>query len=192
MSENNHVQPPMQPAALHLTDAQFTDLLLGTIPPAVIAHLESCPQCAEESQRVAGAIGSFAQQSRLWAERRAAAQRPTRRAPFAWLGIPIGPLAWVAATLMLVAGFSLLRRAQHPASAPQTTQAVAVIQPAPAAAPATAGVTPASLKADNELLSAIDGELTDTDSSGVQTNVQTYLTVGSHSARTHSAKGLSN
>lgn len=204
----------------HLTDEQFTDLLLGAIPPAVIAHLASCPQCTEESQRVAGAIGSFAQQSRLWAERsttahsttarsttarRTTARRtasrpahmPTRQAPFAWLGIPIPPIAWVAATLMLAAGLSLFHRAEHTASAPRQQVAVAARQgtaPATSATPIVtpASVAPATLKADNELLSAVDGELTGADSSGVQTSVQTYLTVGSHSARTHSAKGISN
>jgi hypothetical protein len=190
-----HPQSAAQLLVVHLTDEQFTGLLLGAIPPMVIAHLEACTQCAEEAQRVAGAIGSFAQQSRLWAERRAGsrpAQASTRQTPLAWLGIPIAPVAWVAATLALAVGLGIARRAEHTASAPQTNQTIAAVQPAPAAAPATAAVTPTTLKADNELLSAIDGELTDTDSSGVQTNVQTYLTAGGHPARAHSTQGISN
>ena len=86
----------------HLTDAQFTDLLLGTIPHAVTAHLEACPQCAEEAHRVSGAIGSFAQQSQLWAERRAAARpmlQPACQPLLSWLD---RPAAWSAAAATLV------------------------------------------------------------------------------------------
>jgi hypothetical protein len=177
---------PSNQTIVHLTDAQFTDLLLGTIPPAVIAHLEACPHCAEEAQRVSGAIGSFAQQSRLWAERRAAA-RPaqTRQLSLAWLRVP--PIAWVAATLTLAAGIGLFHRAQHHASATQT-QTIAAVQPA-SARPAPAAITSATLKADNELLSAIDGEL----SADAAPSASAYgLTVSHHPARSQPATGISN
>ena len=99
----------------HLTDEQFTDLLLGTSPAAVTAHLSACPQCAQEAQRVSGAIGSFAQQSRLWAERRAAAAPPLHardwQPAFPWLHIPTSPQAWAASgspvALALGIGISL-------------------------------------------------------------------------------------
>jgi hypothetical protein len=171
------------PPVVHLTDAQFTDLLLGTIPPAVSAHLESCPHCAEEAQRVSGAIGSFAQQSRQWAERRVAArpaQTSARSVSLAWLRAPIPPVAWIAATFLLVAGLGLAHRAHHRVLPPQT---VAAVHPAPAV------VAPATLKADNELLSAIDGELSDTDLSGAQTY---SLNANRQSTRAHSTKGISN
>src|ERR1035441_2887353 len=85
-----------------LTDEQFTDLLLGTSPAAVTAHLSTCPQCAQEAQRVSSAIGSFAQQSRLWAERRAASLPMHSRdwqPALPWLHIPTKPQAWAAAGL---------------------------------------------------------------------------------------------
>jgi len=169
----------------HLTDAQFTDLLLGAIPPSVIAHLESCPQCAEEAQRVSCAIGSFAEQSRLWAERRAAsrpAHASARATPLAWLGVP--PIAWIAATVALAVGLGIARRASH--SAPPT-QPVAAVQSAPAVAPAA--VTSATLKADNALLSAINGEL----SADAAPSASAYgLTASHHSARSQPATGISN
>jgi hypothetical protein len=188
MNSSNQDQTPMQPApahlpVVHLTDAQFTDLLLGAIPPTVIAHLETCPQCAVEAQRVSGAIGSFAQQSCQWAERRAAArptQMPARPASLAWLRAPIPPVAWIAAIFLLVAGLGFAHRAHHRVLQPQT---VAAVQPAPAV------VAPATLKADNELLSAIDGELSDTDLSGAQTY---SLNANRQSTRAHSTKGISN
>jgi hypothetical protein len=183
------VQPAAPPAPVHLTDEQFTGLLLGAIPPAAIGHLESCRQCAEEAQRVSGAIGSFAQQSRLWAEGRVAAgpaQKQGRPASLAWLRTPIPPVAWVAAIFLLGAGLGLAHRARHRASSPQI---VAVVQPALAGPAAPAAVAPATLKADNELLSAIDGELSDTDISGTQTY---GLATSRHPARAHSSKGVSD
>jgi len=180
---------PSNQAQAHLTDTQFTELLLGTIPPAVIAHLETCPQCAEEAQRVSGAIGSFAQQSRLWAERRAAsrsARMPARQTPLAWLGIPVAPVAWIVATLALAAGLGIARRAERVAP---STPSIAAVQPAPSRTAAPATVTSATLKADNALLSAINGEL----SADAAPSASAYgLTASHHSARSQPATGISN
>ena len=41
---------------LHLTDEQFTNLLLGAEPAGVQAHLMECAACREESERVSGAM----------------------------------------------------------------------------------------------------------------------------------------
>ena len=146
----------------HLTDEQFTDLLLGTIPSSVTAHLQACPECADEAQRVSGAIGSFSQQSRLWAERRAAAGRaanamPAHQPVLSWFDRPI---AWTAAAAALaiaaVVGVGVesgSARKGHPVDGQQQT---AQIQPAPVV---TAATPKADLNADNNLLAAIDEEL---------------------------------
>jgi hypothetical protein len=146
--EPNLSQDPRQP---HLTDEQFSELLLGAKPAPVQAHLGACAECAAEAERVAGAIGSFEQQTRLWAERRAAAlpvlvagQRPSLLWPFR-------PQAWAAAAAAIALAASVSLTAHTHRSQPAPVQ-VAEMQPA-------AAVTPATLKADNELLSAIDGEL---------------------------------
>jgi len=176
----------------HLSDEQFTDLLLGTIPPSVTAHLDACQPCAQEAQRVSGAIGSFEQQSRLWAERRAATrpvQAPATQPLLAWLRA--GSTAWyaTAAALILatVVGLGIAHRSapavaiQQPIQQPAQQQ-VAAIQPAPQ-------VSPATLKADNELLSAIDGEL----SADAVPPANLYgLRIGTHAARTKSLKRMSN
>jgi hypothetical protein len=138
-----------------LTDEQFTDLLPGTSPAAVTAHLSTSPQCAQEAQRVSSAIGSFAQQSRLWAERRAASLPMHSRdwqPALPWLHIPTNPQAWAAAGLAvaLALGKGISLRVDH--VRPVERQVAAKLQPAVA-------VSPTTLKSDNALLTAIDGEL---------------------------------
>jgi hypothetical protein len=166
----------------HLTDEQFADLLLGANPSSVQAHLKACPQCAEEADRVSGAIGSFAQQTRLWAERRAASQpilAPQRQPVFEWLH---RPGAWTAAALAIAvaAGIGVSIRHQQPA---QPQVAIAHTQPA------SPQLTPATIKADNELLSAIDGELRADES----TSASTYgLDVNARSAKARASKRISD
>jgi hypothetical protein len=147
----------------HLTDEQFTDLLLGTIPATVTAHLQACAVCAEEAQRVSGAIGSFSQQSRLWAERRAATSRAANMTPahqpvLAWFGRPMALSAATAAlAIATVLGIGvetgIIHRGQQVAAQPQQ---IAHVQPAPAM---PANTPNADLSADNNLLAAIDEEL---------------------------------
>ena len=169
----------------HLTDEQFTDLLLGTSPAAVTAHLSACPQCAQEAQRVSGAIGSFAQQSRLWAERRAASL-PVRgcesRPAFPWLHIPTNQQAWTAAGLAvaLALGIGISLRVDH--VRPVERQVAAKLQPA-------AAVSPTILKSDNALLTAIDGELRADESA---TSGMYGLSGSSHGVRSRSPKRISN
>lgn len=171
----------------HLTDQQFSDLLFGANPPAVKAHLEACEQCAEEADRFTLALGSFEQQSRLWAERRAASQPilvSHRQPAFPWLH---RPQAWTAAALAiaLAAGIGVAVRNDifgHKDRPRAAQQQLATAQPAPA-------VSPATLKADNELLSAIDGELR----SDASAPAAMYgLTATSRSARTQAPKRIAD
>ena len=166
----------------HLTDEQFTDLLLGTSPSAVQAHLKVCSQCNEEAERISGAIGSFAQQTRLWAERHAASHPvliPRRQPVFEWLH---RPRAWTAAVLAMAvaAGIGVSIRNNHQRPAPK--QAVITHR---TVAPQ---LTPATIQADNELLSAIDGELRADES----TSASAYgLNISSRSTRNRASKRIS-
>ena len=140
-----------QTQTAHLTDEQFTDLLMGENPPTVREHLGVCAVCAQEAERFSGAIGAFQQETRLWAERRAASQpRLTAdcQPAFAWWQ---RPQAWTAAALgiALAAGVGVSIHNSHERIVQE--QAVTKL-PTPV-------VTPETLKADNELLAAIDGEL---------------------------------
>lgn len=210
MNENmNRNHPHLD--AVHLTDEQFADLLLGATPAPVQQHLVSCPECSTEAERVAAAIGSFEHESRLWAERRAASQpalAAQQSLSSSWLGIA-RPQAWVAAALAVAVGIAAAISTRHR----QSQQTAAVVQQTPqiAAQPAAsnvmeaqqitsvaapestttfraAHVTPARLKADNQLLSAIDGELR-ADSSPANLF---GLDVTSRSLRTSASAGVSN
>jgi len=182
----------------HLTDEQFAELLLGANPSAVQEHLKACVQCAEEAERVSGAIGSFERHTRLWAERRAAARpalAPARPPVFAWL---YRPQAWTAAALALAlaVGVTITARNHRSAAAQagvaQTAAAPAmqtpavpapVVQSTIARSESAPRVSPATLKADNDLLSAIDGELR----ANEPTAASTYgLNVAAHGIRTRS------
>jgi hypothetical protein len=171
----------------HLTDAQFSELLLGTKPTAVRAHLEACTQCSDEAARVSLALGSFEQQSRLWAERRAASQPilDSQRQPiFPWLH---RPQAWTAAALAiaLTAGIAVTVRNDISARKDQpraVQQQIAIAKPVPALSPST-------LKADNELLSAIDGELRADESAPA---TMYGLTSTSRGVRTRVSRKVSN
>lgn len=167
--------------ANHLTDEQFTDLLLGTNPAAVQEHLKACSACAEEAERVSVAIGSFQQHSRIWAERRAATRPilvPARPPAFEWL---YRPQVWASATLTIAIAVGVGVTANN--------HRVPVVQPQIATTQSAPVVTPATLKADNDLLSAIDGELRADES----TPASAYgLTTAAHEERSRSAKRMIN
>ncbi len=176
----SHLDSQTSRLTSHLTDEQFADLLLGTKTPAVRAHLDTCPKCSQEAERMSTAIGSFQQLSSAWAERRAATAEPLRAADARRFSWSHRPLAWSAAALViaLTAGFGISRHADHPQ---QAQQPVALVEPAV--------VPKATLQADNQLLSAIDGELRTNES----TATGMYgLSAPSHEARTKSVRRLTN
>jgi hypothetical protein len=165
----------------HLTDEEFAGLLFKCAGPSVAEHLASCAVCAAEADRVSGAIGSFSQQSRLWAERRAASrpmQDYARPTVYSWLRIPRAAMACAAAALVIAAGAGI--DLTHRGERAVAVQSVASSEPNPA-------ITPATLKADNELLSAINGELDTAPSASAY-----GLAVSRHSSRTRPAKGITN
>jgi hypothetical protein len=184
----------------HLTDEQFTELLMGSRPAWVQAHLMECATCREEAERVSGAIGDFAQQSLLWAERRAVArsvQVVERQPAYAWL---LHPQAWVAgalATALAVGiGITLHREHMQPeqqavatAQANATKTQAAEVQPVAVKVQAETKITHSTLKADNALLTAIDGELRADET----TPASLYgLEATSYGTSTKSAKRTSN
>jgi len=213
----------LKQAGSHLTDAQFTDLLLGEIPSAVTAHLDACARCAEEAQRVSSAIGSFEQQSRLWAERRASTQpvqTPSRSPLLGWLHLPASSSAWSTAAVAVVLalsvgiglGFEFIHHTPETAAvapAAATTQSSAIqaatvqtaaaqpapeISQAPTVRTAASGsrpthVTPA-VKSDNDLLAAIDGELSA--SAAPSPSFYGLTTVSGHRASSRAVKGIAD
>jgi hypothetical protein len=166
---------------VHLTDEQFAELLLGAEPAAVREHLAACAQCSAEAEQVGGAIGSFERESRLWAERRAATaiEVGERQPGWAWLQRPQG---WMAAAVVVIAMAAGVGVTVHSERQPGVAQPVAKVATAPE-------VSAATLKADNELLAAIDGELRAEDS----TPASVYgLAAGSRGGRAKAQKRISN
>jgi hypothetical protein len=184
---NRSAAPEPGLSSAHLTDAEFTDILLGAAPPSVSAHLAVCPACAEEAKLFSNAVVSFEQQSRLWAERRASthsrqASAPSRFTP--WLP---NPAAWSTAVAALVVAVVLgLTHKAHPTAVlPQPDRqpaAVAAAQPAPE-------LPAAKIKEDNQLLSAIDGELSASDA---QLTTTYGLTADSAAGRSRTSRRISN
>jgi hypothetical protein len=163
---------------LHLTDEQFTGILLGEASAAVLAHLGACSQCAAEATRVESAVGNFKHQSQLWAERRAATRPPiagSRQHETLWAG---RRTAWTTAALGLVlaacAGLGIHKDRRLIAASSENAQ----LRP-------SAQLSSATLKADNDLLSAIDGELRADES----TSLSSYnLSATSHTDTTKTAR----
>jgi hypothetical protein len=172
-------EPNLDP---HLTDEQFTELLLGAVPPSVAAHLECCAVCKREAAQISTAIGSFEAESRLWAERRAAtrpALQPTHMPGWAasWLPRPAAlATAVVIVAVVIVGAFGISHRIAKPTAAPAEGSGQAVVSEVQPIQP----VPTSTLQADNELLSAIDGEL--------RWNDQSPATVYGLKSETHAAQ----
>jgi anti-sigma factor RsiW len=166
--------------SLHLTDEQFTEVLLGGESAFVHEHLANCEQCAANAARITTSIDDFKQQSRLWAERRAAthtALPSPRQRQHLWAG---RPLAWTAATLaILFAGGTGIRIHMDRTSAASSGSAQAQASPP---------VSQTTLKADNDLLSAIDGELRVDDSASVSSY---SLTANAQTSRKKTRRSVS-
>jgi hypothetical protein len=136
----------------HITDGQLTDLMLGSASNEVKAHLKSCATCADEAAQFSFAVGSFEQESRIWAERQAAttpAVRPESQSSAGWLHIPA---AWGAAAVAIAIGITLgvTHTGVHPDAQVAGSAATTAV---------ASQVSADTLKADNKLLEAIDGKL---------------------------------
>jgi hypothetical protein len=141
---------------LHLTDDQFAELVSGAPPASARSHLAGCPACAAEAAEFRNAVTGFSQQSKLWAERRTATHPALNASPLPALTWTMRTTGLAAALLALIVtvGVNIERHQAGPLATSQ--QDVHTIAAAP--------VSAATLKADNDLLSAIDGELRVTDS----------------------------
>ncbi len=140
---------------LHLTDAQFSDLLAGaTLDSRSEAHLAACSLCRAEAETVSGSLAEFNNFSVVWAEREAPRRvRTPSRWALRWGAHPAWNAGVVAAAAAVVFTVGL--------HLPQHTAPAAVATPAMGEA---TGAMPsgAELAEDNRLLSSIDQELSST------------------------------
>jgi anti-sigma factor RsiW len=140
-------------ASAHLSDEKFSDILAGETSAEVQAHLAACAECSAEAARLSQAFADFSVQSRTWAERRAATQpRLSANRGKDTNSLPASRL-WAATlcALALVFAAGTATRLRHHGSV-LPANATATVFKAP--------VSPETLKSDNALLSAIDGEVT--------------------------------
>jgi anti-sigma factor RsiW len=84
----------------HLSDDQFSDLLIGDCSLEVRRHVDACPQCQNEFKRVQSAIDGFGATSLQWAEER----EPRSISPSSQLFFQCRSLGtWAAAALLAAA-----------------------------------------------------------------------------------------
>ncbi len=156
----------------HLSEEQFSGLLLQQGNAATRAHLAACAECRVELERVRESLASFNTMSLEWAERRSATLGPVR---IAAAGSQRLPLVWATAALLVVGVFvggmhleQQRRGMTGAANVPAAASSVVAVgaqqqteQPMPVRPVKVAtvrGVDP-RIAEDNRLLAAIDREL---------------------------------
>lgn len=138
----------------HLTHEELTDNLLGVSSLTVNAHLLSCPACASELERVKNSIASFRSAAHAWSEDSLVAPESTRSS--ATGRAAVWPARWILATAALVLfAAGSLTYLQRERTASQTHSAQV------STATTSAGLSQAQLDQDNELLSQVNGELSE-------------------------------
>jgi len=156
--------------AMHLTESQLDDYLIGDLAPEAQSHLDACKHCQALLAEAAAPLANFREVTLAWAERRSAtlplvpAAKPSRAtARLGWATAFAAALAiGVAVPVMHHAGVS-----SHPVAATETASTEQIAR-------------------DNQMLSAIDNELNASTSSAATYGLQTTLT--SEPSRTHVTK----
>jgi hypothetical protein len=127
----------------HLTDEQFTELLLGEYCIEASRHMEMCAECRSEFERVQTSIEDFGTLGLLWAQ-----QRPAPRVCTPWLRGWHAVGTRTAAAVLLAAvlfGTYQEKRMEPPV--------------ADSAATATPACSESEVADDNRLMMAIDNEI---------------------------------
>jgi hypothetical protein len=171
-----------QMTSQHLSESGFTDHLLGLSTAATRAHLFACEQCRQEMESFGGAIAAFNQDS-LDVSRQLAATHPVDTAAIAagkprrsrhagWApGWGTG-LATATALLAIAVALPLALNHSH-----ATHISVAAIS-------APAEPAPAEVASDNEMMAAINAELSQPDASPLES----FTSFAPRSAPTHPAR----
>jgi anti-sigma factor RsiW len=150
--------PSMQSAARHPSETTIDGYLMGTLVPAELRafemHVASCPACAERTAAIAGPLHSFRAVSMEWSER-VSATRPLPVAP-SQQRILQRRLSWALACSVLAFGvglttFELAQQHEEMVALHQTVDSTP--------AEDSHAVSSEQLNSDNQLLNAIDREL---------------------------------
>jgi len=158
----------MQNPTPHLTEEEFADYLLELSTASARAHLLECAQCRDEMESFGASLASFNQTSMAWSREQAAAH-PIHIAPQPAAGRwprPYWQTGWAGLAAAAVLAFAvalpvvLHERASHSAVASNP----AVESPGAAQPQEDASV----IAEDNQMMTAIDAEVSQPDISPVE------------------------
>lgn len=131
----------------HLTNEEMTDRLLGVPSMTVDAHLIECQACLAEFNVMRASIGNFRDAAHSWSENAVAVRRnlavASRRTT--WMA------EWIVAAaflLLMIVPVLYLRERKSPSATSSQKSPVAVSEQA-------------QIEQDNELLSAVNSEITE-------------------------------
>ena len=138
----------------HLTDDQFTDLLIGgALTQSCRRHLAECVVCRREAEEFTRSVGIFSTTSLAWSRtkpqkslRTIARWKPARA--------QIAPIGWALTAALLIAVGVPAWNKSHPG---QHAQALA--------APSAPADSPAEIAQDNQLMQSVNVALNTSDDS---------------------------
>lgn len=147
--------------AMHLTESQLDDLLIGDLAADAAAHLRACDLCQQRASAAEAPFASFREVSLAWAERRSATLPtgpqavPSSRTPHR--------LAWaMAATGALAVGLAVPASRHNSVPAREPGAASSTLADASHSGMTTVtgiSATPEQIAQDNAMLEAIDQAL---------------------------------
>jgi hypothetical protein len=152
----------------HLTEEEFSDYLLGLSTASTRTHLLECAHCREEMESFGTSLASFNQTSLAWSREQAAAHPihiEAKPAAGRWPR-PYWVSGWAGLAAAAVLAFAVAlpvtlmhEHAAHPAIASN---------PAPEATTAQPQEDAAVIADDNQMMTAIDAEISQPDVSPVE------------------------
>jgi hypothetical protein len=137
----------MTPAATHLSDEAFDDVLIGTGSQESEAHLAVCEDCRRRVIAFRSDVALFNSASMAWTESRSALLRPSARKTAHRIRVAFVSWAGIAAVLAVMA-VAILRH--HGTAAPANQVAASLSQKTD---------TEAQIAQDNQLLQAVNAAI---------------------------------
>jgi anti-sigma factor RsiW len=162
----------------HLSESEFSDYLLGIAGAETHAHLRTCDACRQEMESFGSALVAFNQASLTYSREQLAARpvvsqamaartsTPTRHAGLHTALVTGWGLGVVAAAVLAFA-VALPTLLHHPASGPAVAANIAA--PTTETSPSQPAVDdPAQINADNQMMAAIETEISQPDVSPLE------------------------
>ncbi|HEY0309108.1 MAG TPA: hypothetical protein VGB94_13175 [Acidobacteriaceae bacterium] len=173
----------------HLSESEFSAYLLGAASSATLQHLRTCEPCRQEMENFGGALTAFNQASLLYSREHAAARpmnsqamaahAPIRTRRAGLLADPatrwgIGVAAAAVLTFAVALPVFLHRSVPSPSMAHNftvTAPSTAVVSPVP---------DPDTIQEDNQMMAAIETEISQPDISPLESFTTFHTPVTGH------------